>query len=118
MTESDWPIVAVNDDGIRTACGPNRCAYCQQPVGSPHGAECVIVTKRVKLRAVIEYEVDLPYFWQQEDIESHRNESGWCQNNVLDEIKKYGDEVGCLCNSCKISFVEIVDATPKRELKA
>lgn len=71
------PSVLTNDDGIRPAGEPDECFYCHQKVGTPHREECVCVNKKVKVRAMIEYEVEVPFFWSKEDIEFHRNESSW-----------------------------------------
>jgi len=114
---SDWPIVALNDDGIRPAGRDDQCFYCHQMVGQPHGRECVIVEKLVKLRYIFEVELKVPHHWTQEDIEFHRNESNWCASNAIDDIQTLsGGEDGCPCRMFTCEFVAVVDETPTRDL--
>lgn len=111
-----WPLVAVNDDGIRPAGRPDECLYCKQRVGEPHLRECVVVTKRVRLRYIIEVDVDEVHAWTPREIEFHRGQSSWCANNALDEIQAQADREGCLCPRFRCEFVGVVDGTPTRKL--
>lgn len=115
---STWPIVAPNDDGIRPAGGSGMCMYCRQAIGLPHDQSCVIVTKRVRLRYLIEVDVDLPHAWDEAQILFNRNDGTWCANNVVKELKNTSDESGCLCDRVTAEFVRVVDDTPRRKLKA
>lgn len=123
-----WPTVAVNDDGIRPAGGPGECYYCGEMVGQPHGRECVVVKKRVKVRYSFTIEVDIPHFWDKDDFEFHRNEGSWCANNAIAEIQAMiptetiesplgNVEMGpCLCPRFEAKFLKTIDATPRREV--
>jgi hypothetical protein len=115
-----WPLVALNDDGLRPAGEADACFYCRQRVGQPHALDCVIVKKRVRLRYLIEVDVDLPHVWDEAAILFHRNESSWCADNAVREILAHTgvgtNEQDCLCPRFTCEFVRVVDATPRRDL--
>jgi hypothetical protein len=140
----NWPLVDPRDDGIRPAGPPDECLYCRQKVGKPHGAECVIVKKRVELRVLLGdeelglWQCDEPFFWDQHMTWFDKNESSWCMDNFIDERDKRStslldkswnhletlvnntndDTRGCLCNSgLRFEFVRVVDKTPRRALQ-
>jgi hypothetical protein len=139
-----WPLVDPRDDGIRPGGRPDECFYCRQRIGTPHGAECVIVTKRIEMRvtvkAVLEgfatqglWQFDEPHSWGAEMSNSHKNDGTWCAGNFLDisrEVVVWGDKPApwaflekefawgsCLCEYLVFEFVRVIDATPKRALK-
>jgi len=86
------------------------CFHCRQRVGTTHEADCVLIKKKAIVRAVIEYEVNVPHFWSKEDIEFHRNESSWCSSNLLNELRIYIDkEERCLCSITKFQCLETND---------
>lgn len=127
MTNNDftanWPRVDPHDDGIRPAGPPDACFYCRQKVSQPHGRDCVIVLRRVKLRYVVEVEVMMPHSWDSDDIEMHRNMGSWCANNCVDDINAHIIALEgynrCLCHdgAFHAEFIGVVDDTPVRELK-
>ena len=110
----NFPKVTKNDHGIRPAGRPDQCFYCRSMVGEEHKSDCVVVTKRVRLKATIFYDVEVPHDWDQKMIEFRYNDSTWCTTNVTQDIKKYAEKSGdCLCfNGSKIEFVEVIDSTP------
>jgi len=99
------PKVLINDDGIRPAGKPDECFYCRQKIGANHNHDCVAVHKMVKVRAVIEYEVEVPASWDKESIEFQRNEGSWCSDNMINEIEALD---GCLCNYTDFEYLEDV----------
>lgn len=111
-----WPLVAPNDGGIRPAGPQNACFYCRQKIGDPHARDCVMVTKRVRVRYSIELEVEVPHCWDQESVEFHRNEGTWCANNALEELQQRFGGNECMCGSFHCEFVADTDTTPRREL--
>lgn len=119
VTESraDWPLVDAKDDGIRPAGPPDECFYCRRKVGEPHGAECVIVTKRVRVRYIFEIDIDVPHFWDEHTLLFHRNDSTWCADNAIAQIEDSAPEPGCLCNAFTCEYVGISDDTPRREIR-
>jgi len=111
--EQRLPLVTEDDPGIRPAGSPVHCYYCNRGVGQEHKRDCVILSKKVKLRATVEYEVYVPFEWDKEMIEFHRNDGTWCADNLVNDLEKHlkGTE-GCLCDRTKIDFVEVVEAGP------
>ena len=119
MTESTatpWPVVLPNDDGIRPAGNPDECLYCQQKNGQPHKKDCVAVHRRVFVRYSYEIEIEVPAFWTARDIEFHRNESSWCADNTIDDVKKFMDKReskgGCLCGAFQAAYLRETDCKP------
>ena len=104
-----WPIVAAED--VNKVMGPpGTCFYCQEPVGSPHGRECVTVTRTIRVRYSFELEVEVPHFWDKDEIEAHRNDSSWCASNAVDEMRKYAGG-RCLCEIFEAQYLdEVTDA--------
>lgn len=108
-----YPLVTSDDHGIRPAGKPDECFYCNSKVGIEHGPICVVVTQRVKLRAIIEFEVEAPHYWTKKEIEFHRNEGTWCAGNLPNDIEEYRNNTeSCMCRETTIEFVEVVDDTP------
>lgn len=110
-----FPVVTTDDHGIRPAGRPDACFYCKSKVGEPHGPECVVIVKRVRVRYSFELEIDVPHYWGKEQLEFHRNESSWCASNALGELEKAFPEDGeCPCGSFKCEALGTVDETPRR----
>ena len=94
MTKKEFIVTKA---AMRPASKRERCFYCQQSIGQEHEPDCVLIKKTIKIRAVIEYEVDVPHFWDKQAVEFHRNESSWCCSNILDELKEIDKDGQCLC---------------------
>ncbi|TXH51025.1 MAG: hypothetical protein E6Q97_19265 [Desulfurellales bacterium] len=109
------PTVLVDDDGIRPAGKPDECFYCQRKVGEQHQPDCVIVTKRVRIRYSFTIEETVPHHWTKEQIEFHRNYSTWCADNAIDRISEVANEHGCSCGFATAELVDVVDDTPTRK---
>lgn len=113
MKRDSW---IVGDYSIRPAGSPDKCFYCGELKGQPHKPECVIRSKTVVIRLAVEYTIDVPESWTEEDIEFHRNEGGWCADNALSEIGNILDRTGdCLCSLSVTEYVR--EATPEDEKK-
>lgn len=54
---------------------------------------------------IIEFTIRLPMDfsedWDDDMIEFHLNESSWCMDNIIDELKRYSEANGCICNICE-----------------
>jgi len=99
----------VTKKAMRPASKEEKCFYCQQPLGAKHNDGCVLIQKKVKVRAVIEYEIDVPSEWDASMIEFHRNESSWCAGNMIDELQELNDkENECICGLVKYEHIEDV----------
>lgn len=110
--------VTPDDDGIRPAGPPDACFYCLQPVGGLHAAGCVTLQRRVRVRYVIEMEIDVPYCWDAAMIEFHRNDSSWCANNVREDLDEHVERLRsqgrCLCDDFRCEVLDVPDAPPFR----
>jgi hypothetical protein len=104
-----WPLVAINDDGIRPAGEPDECFYCNKKVGQPHGRDCVVVTKRVLVRYVVDVEISVPHTSDEEQIVDFENHEGDSYN--LEPVN------GALIHSISASFIGTLDDTPQRALQ-
>jgi hypothetical protein len=82
-----------------------ECFYCDQPIGAMHKDDCTLIRKRVMIRMVVEYPIDVPRHWTKEMVEHHRNGSTWCADNALDELHKECKVSGCLCQHTKFTQV-------------
>jgi hypothetical protein len=115
------PQDLVTEDDTRSGGGgagrPDKCFYCTANTGTVHDWECVCLTKAVKVRMTVELIIERPRSWGKDDIESHLNESSWCSNNILDEIKHYTKEDSeCLCFSSQFEYLG--DATNEEARKS
>ena len=103
------PVVrfTVTEAAMRPASSSPQCFYCQQAIGAEHKPTCVMINKKVKVRMTVEYEIEVPASWDQEQIEFHRNEGSWCSNNALAELEAlFGDEGGqCMCDSTRFEYL-------------
>ena len=54
-------------------------------------------TKRVKIRMIVEYDVEVPAHWDKRQIEFHRNDSSWCASNAIEELEALDGENHCIC---------------------
>jgi len=86
-----------------------RCFYCQQLMGDEHKVDCLLIQKKVKVRMVVEYEIEVPAHWDKGDIEFHRNDGTWCTNNAIDELQSLvvdnDEEISCLCSYAKYKYL-------------
>lgn len=113
-----YPLVDQDDDGIMPAGKPDECFYCHQKVGTPHGPTCVVVTKTVLVEVVLTLSIRVPHHWDGHDIESHRNESSWCADNIVSDLQHHlvrvnGDS--CLCPDFARRYIRTLDETPTRQ---
>src|SRR5688572_17000869 len=106
------PVVLPNDDGIRPARKSDECFYCQQKVGTSHHQDCVAIHKKVLVRAIVEYEIEVPYSWDKEQIEFQRNEGSWCASNMLQELENLDTDEHCLCPNVTYEFVSVTVPGP------
>lgn len=90
----------------RPARKDGTCFYCSAPIGAEHKADCVLVSKTVRVRLLLEYDVHVPAFWDAADVEFHRNDSSWCRDSLIAELEELAQAKGCLCRAgAKFVFV-------------
>lgn len=84
-----------------------QCLYCQVGIGGYHKADCVLIKKKVKVRMIVEYEVEVPAHWDKGTIEFQRNEGSWCASNAIQELDKlFGEDAGpCMCPAAKFEYL-------------
>lgn len=68
----------VADYGVRPAGPPDRCFYCDMPMGQEHKEGCVIRQRTVVIRYQIDLVVAVPEDWNPDMINFRYNESTWC----------------------------------------
>jgi len=96
----------VTKKAMRPASSARKCFYCHQPIGKTHKPDCVLVRKRVKVKAIIDYEIEVPHSWDKELIEFARNEGSWCSTNMIDELKEMDKKNGCLCHCTEFECID------------
>lgn len=50
---------------------------------------------------IIKLPMDFPTDWNSDEINFYLNDSSWCCDNLIDELKKYSEKYGCICNICE-----------------
>ena len=114
---SQWPVVLADDS--RPAGPDDQCFYCDQKVGEPHGAECVLVQKLIRIRYEVDVDVMVPYSWAEEEVRDIRNSCEWCSLNALDEIQEKvhftENSDRCPCDWIRFAkVVRVLDDEPSR----
>lgn len=88
----------VKNADVRPARPDGTCFYCSIPLGEEHKIGCVCRRKSV----LVEYKIQLvkyyPEDWEEDNINSHLQDSSWCASNAVDELVKINEEKGCMCN--------------------
>ncbi len=102
----DRNTLVVRPGDNRPAGKPDECFYCRQPMGSLHLGQCPIPSKKVKVRVTIEYDIEVPIFWDKDNIEFARNESSWCASNLIQELEELEKTTGCLCPVAVYELIE------------
>ena len=95
----------VTEKAMRPAATLRACFYCREPIGGQHKHDCVLVTKKVKVRAVIEYEIEMPASFDKAAIEFQRNDGCWCADNMIRELEALKEEKGCLCPTTLFTYL-------------
>ena len=98
----------VTEMAMRPASDKRVCFYCEQPIGTTHHKDCVLIAKTVKVRMTAEYEINIPNYWTSENLEFHRNQGSWCSDNAIDELKEVIDKEDCLCHRTKFEYLDKV----------
>lgn len=62
-------------------------------------------TQKVKVEYTISLEQEVPKEWDKAMIEFYFNDSSWCADNLIDELTRYSEEHGCICNITKAKLV-------------
>lgn len=110
---NDWPLVTVNDDGIRPAGEPDECFYCNQKVGQPHDRDCVIIKKRVRVVYTVEAIIEVPHSLDADQFMAFENHDGVWWSTIECMASGYGNSelIGG-----SAAFIRTEDDTPQRKL--
>lgn len=96
----------VTEAAMRPVNTERCCFYCRQPIGGHHERDCVLIRKKVMVRMIVEYEVDMPAYYGKDETEFQRNDGSWCADNAIDELKKITKEGGCLCGITRFEYIK------------
>lgn len=103
-------LFEVTEKSMRPSSTERRCFFCLEPIGEYHLNECVLVRKKIKVRMTVEYIADCPASWDGDNVEFRYNESSWCANNAIDELKKAFDSGACMCNATQFEYLGVASA--------
>lgn len=95
----------VTEKSKRPASSKEQCFYCGSLIGENHKQGCVLIIKKVLVKATIEYEIEVPSNWKRSNVEYSRNEGTWCSSNIIDELIKLSED-HCLCNKVVYKYVK------------
>ena len=114
MKRNNWEV---KDYGIRPAGSPNHCFYCSAVKGDEHKVDCVIRSRTIVMKMEVEMVLKVPEDWDKKQCEFHRNEGSWCSSNIIDELKRMDNELGCLCENTKFKFLREATEEDEKSLK-
>lgn len=79
--------------------------------------------KTVRVRATIEYDLEVPENWTNKDIEFHRNDGTWCADSIVEELEEQAGTGGhyteegyrpCMCG---LTNFEVLDAPERLRIR-
>lgn len=112
MLRNDWPV---EEHGVRPAGKPDECFYCQAAKGTQHRKGCVIRSRTVVVRTIVEHTIDVPEDWDRSIIEFTDGSS--CSNNHIQKLNELVDRLNvadrCTCGMLSVEYVR--DATEDDE---
>lgn len=88
-------MVTSDDEGIRPAGADDECFYCHQKVGQRHKMDCVMLTKKGRIRLTIELPLEAAQSFDAHTIEFMYTKGSWCHSNLTAWIDKVTDSEGC-----------------------
>lgn len=80
--------------------------------------------KTVRVRATVEYDIEVPDFMTKEDITSHRNEGTWCADSLVEELEQQMGTGGdwtkddyrpCMCGTVRVEVLDAPEDMPIRD---
>lgn len=103
----------VKPDDVRPARPDGTCFYCRASLGEEHKSDCVLREKTVVVDVTMRLVRRVPEHWDVSNIEYELNESSWCADNIVSEIKSVITEERCLCDRFSAKFIR--EATEEDE---
>jgi len=96
----------VTTEAMRPVNPDAVCFYCEAPVGTFHDNHtCALVNKTIKIRMIVEYDVNVPFNWTEDQILFYRHHSAWCSDNAIDELNQLITDGDCLCPITRFEYV-------------
>lgn len=81
-------------------------------------------TRTVRIRATVEYDLEVPASMSDEDIEFHRNEGTYCSDSLLDELQNQVgtegisyDKEGYRPCMCGLTHFEVLDEPERMRIR-
>ena len=59
------------------------------------------MNKKKLIRLTIYLPMEFPEDWDNDMIEFHLNDSSYCCDNIIDDLKEYSEANGCICRITK-----------------
>lgn len=112
MKKDNWEV---KDYGIRPAGNPDECFYCGTKKGGTHKEDCVIRSRTIVMKMEVEMVLTAPEDWDEDMCNFHKNEGGWCATNIISELERMDNKMGCLCSVAEFEYLR--EATEEDEEK-
>lgn len=112
MKKDNWEV---KDYGIRAAGNPDECFYCRTKKGGTHKDDCVIRSRTIVMKMEVEMVLTVPEYWDEDMCNFHKNEGSWCATNIISELERMDDKMGCLCSAAEFTYLR--EATEEDEEK-
>jgi len=74
------------------------CPYCRTSEDGAHAFDCVTVKKTVRVRATVEYPLQVPAHWDDDMVKFSLNESSRCADQLIDDLRALITDETCLCD--------------------
>jgi hypothetical protein len=115
MLRNNW---LVGEHAVRPAGKPDECFYCNAKVGAQHRSGCVIRSRTVLIKTIVEHTIDVPEDWPISMIEFTEGSS--CSDNMIRDLQRLVDRLnddGCTCGMVTREFIREATAEDETESK-
>lgn len=109
MKRNTWPV---GEYGIRPNGSPTKCFYCGADKGAEHRTGCVIRSRTVVIRTIVEHTVNVPEDWGISTVEFTGGSS--CSNNLIQSLNDLVDRLDAIPDddanaphACTCGFVTV-----------
>ncbi len=114
MKRENWTVGA---EGIRPSGDSEKCFYCKSPVGGEHKPGCVIRSRTVVVRTIVEHVIDVPEDWHKDLIEF--TEGSMCSRAYIDDLTELNERISksdhCPCEMVTREYVREADEEDEKE---
>jgi len=81
------------------------CIYCGAALGEEHNPGCVSREKTIVADVTVRMVMIVPEHWEEKDFDFHYNKGSWCASNIVDDLRRMDERVGCLCEYTNIKYI-------------